>query len=129
MTELRKRTFYGKVVGKKYWYIPYFVWKKLLIPGLYALAIVVNLLSFILPPHSLLNLIFGIGMGFFLFPYLRDIKEARKEIHIFTRYTLLRDSVNDQGHVFYYVRWEDGSTGWIRVLPGLRQRFSFQEIS
>lgn len=129
MAELCKRTFYGRIRGKKYWHNPSGSWKLLVIPVFYGFALLLNIIYFLARPALSLNLIVALVMVWFVIPYVKNILKIRREEHIFTRYTLLRDSVDDEGQVSYFVQWNDGSTGWIKVRSGIRQRFSFQEVS
>lgn len=130
MAELRRRTFYGKIIGKKYWYIPKEAHRMLVIPVLYSSVGLMNLILFIANPATgFLNLLIAGMLAFFLVPYFKQIKKVHAESHILDRYTLIRDSVSDQGVVSYLVRWTDGTTSWIKVRSGIRQRFSFQEVS
>lgn len=128
MAELQRRTFYGKIIGKEYWYIPKAAWKLILVQTLYGIAVIINLLAFVVrPTNGFINLFFAAIMTFFFMTHLKQVNEIRSRSRIISRYTLVQDSVNDQGVVAYLVRWKDGTTSWIPARSGLRQRFSFQE--
>ncbi|MBC9706026.1 MAG: hypothetical protein H9W81_13840 [Enterococcus sp.] len=129
MAKVRRRTFDGRIIGKKYWYMPEGAGKLVAVPALYAMVILFNVMAFAARPSTgFINLFFAILMSYFLLPYIRQIKKVKSETHVFSRYTILRDSVDDWGNVTYHVQWEDYTTGWVQPRSSFRQRFSFQEV-